>query len=105
LGPKVATGETAGLDLRAGPSYVVAPPSKHPDTGARYRWKGAAPWETPPSPIPARLRVHFGNLGRDRNGVAEPVGELIPQGQRRASLLSLPVAEHLDRPQRRRAGE
>lgn len=37
LRPFVGTGDLAGLDLRAGASFVVAPPSRHAD-GGRYTW-------------------------------------------------------------------
>ena len=40
-----------GLDVRGAGGYVVAPPSIHPKTGARYEWGG----EGDPSPIPPQI--------------------------------------------------
>jgi hypothetical protein len=77
-----------GLDLRAGPSYVVAPPSEHPDTGKRYSWDGPPPWQLAPATMPGRLREHFAAAGG--NGAPpERVADMIPQGRRRDALLSL----------------
>jgi hypothetical protein len=44
-----------GIDVRAGVSYVVAPPSEH-ESGRRYAWLlDRAPWEVRLLPLPAAL--------------------------------------------------
>jgi hypothetical protein len=77
-----------GFELRVGEHQCVAPPSEHPDSGRPYQWlPGRAPWEVPPAELPAALVDYFAAGGR-RNG-ATAVEGVIPQGRRRAELLSL----------------
>jgi hypothetical protein len=74
-GPRVRTGsgswhlyvEPTGLpdtigvldhvDYRAADHYVVAPPSRHPTTGQRYRWVPGRGLDTPLGQMPAALQV------------------------------------------------
>jgi hypothetical protein len=75
----------AGLDVRGDGGYVVAPPSPH-GSGRLYRvMLDREMAELPAGWLDAML------AGRD-NGAsskAEPVAEIIPEGRRRAELLSL----------------
>jgi Protein of unknown function (DUF3631)/Bifunctional DNA primase/polymerase, N-terminal/Primase C terminal 1 (PriCT-1) len=71
-----------GLDVRGDGGYIVAPPSVH-ENGRSY--KQLRPF-VKLEPMPAWL---VEDAVKRRNGHAEPVAELIPQGQRRATLLSL----------------
>ena len=63
LGPTVGRlpglGEVPGIDLRAGESYVILPPSMHP-SGRRYEWDTKAPIAACPSwlkPEPPKVRT------------------------------------------------
>ena len=47
------------VDIRTTGGYVVAPPSIHPDTGERYEWITAPPWDEPPKPFPRGLADHI----------------------------------------------
>jgi putative DNA primase/helicase len=77
-----------GLDLRAGESYVIAPPSVHP-SGARYEWADfLSPADAPPPPLPPGLAALLAERTTPR-GKAEPLPDRIPQGQRNAALTSL----------------
>ncbi len=44
------------VDYRAADRYVVAPPSRHPDTGRRYRWIPGRGIDTPLGHLPPALR-------------------------------------------------
>src|SRR5206468_11420595 len=51
---RVKLGGFPGVDLKADGGYVVAPPSIHPDTGARYVWDLHFDLDsTPRTPVPA----------------------------------------------------
>jgi Bifunctional DNA primase/polymerase, N-terminal/Primase C terminal 1 (PriCT-1) len=71
-----------GLDVRGIGGYVVAPPSVH-ESGNLYKWlrglEEAADW---PADLSKQAR-------KRRNGTAEKALEIIPEGQRRAALLSV----------------
>jgi hypothetical protein len=74
----------AGLDVRGDGGYVVAPPSVH-DNGRAYQWMRRL--ERGIADLPAWL---LEDAEKRRNGgPAEPVDELIPEGQRREAMLSL----------------
>jgi Bifunctional DNA primase/polymerase, N-terminal len=94
-----------GVDVKADGGYVVAPPSAHPATRARYRWAGsrgvaemppalrAALTPTRPSGPPAALRDPLPATGR--GGISSPVALLAahlravqnaPEGRRRVTL-------------------
>jgi hypothetical protein len=73
-----------GLDVRGDGGYVVAPPSMH-ENGRAYKWMCTL--ELGVANVPAWL---LEDAEKRRNGgPAEPVDELIPEGQRREALLSL----------------
>jgi hypothetical protein len=72
-----------GLDVRGDGGYVVAPPSLH-ESARRYRWmreleRGLDDW-------PAWLLDD--PVDKRRNGAA-PVAEIIPEGRRRAAMLTI----------------
>lgn len=71
-----------GLDVRGDGGYVVAPPSIH-ESGRPYKWmrplERAVPW-------PAALAL---DVEQRRNGGAPPVGDVIPEGKRRAAMLTV----------------
>jgi hypothetical protein len=70
-----------GLDIRGDGGYIIAPPSVH-ENGRVYKWlKQASPAE-----LPAWL---LENAEKRRNGAAAKVAEIIPEGQRRAAMLSV----------------
>lgn len=79
-------GALRGIDIRAGNSYVVAPPSRHA-SGKQYRWKaGRGPHECAVAPLPAGLVARLQEKPRPvaSNGAGD--GSRIPEGQRNASL-------------------
>lgn len=77
-----------GVDVRAGDSYVIAPPSVHP-SGRRYEWADfLSPWDVPLPPLPHSLAERL-NGKPGGNGKAEPLPERIREGQRNATLTSL----------------
>jgi Bifunctional DNA primase/polymerase, N-terminal/AAA domain/Primase C terminal 1 (PriCT-1) len=75
-----------GLDVRGDGGYVIAPPSQHPD-GGRYRWEAThGPDLVPLAVAPAGwLRLVLDGPRR----AAPAVAEIIPTGQRNATLASL----------------
>jgi len=80
-GARPATRIAAGVDIRAGESYVIAPPSVH-ENGKRYQWReGKSPDDLPLVPLPdvfvkppEKVRVS---------------GRIIPQGERNNTLFWL----------------
>jgi Bifunctional DNA primase/polymerase, N-terminal len=49
-------GVLPSVDYRAADHYVVAPPSRHPTTGQRYRWAPGRGLDTPLGQVPQALR-------------------------------------------------
>lgn len=72
------------IDVRGDGGYAVLPPSPHP-SGRPYRWL-FPPEKTPLAEPPAWL-VELAR-GR-RNGAAPKLEEIIPEGKRRAAMLSI----------------
>ena len=73
-----------GLDVKASGGYVVAPPSVGP-SGESYEWI-IGPEETNLADVPEWL-MRIIEQPR-RNGVASPVGERMPKGERNKGLTS-----------------
>jgi hypothetical protein len=80
LSPRV--GIVPGVDIRAGESYVIAPPSLH-SNGTQYRWVNE-----PAEPLP--LPMELVPLLQARNEItgSQP-GAIIPKGERNSTLTSL----------------
>jgi hypothetical protein len=85
----------AALDFKGDGGYVILPPSLRRD-GKRYQWdKGRdMGWECEPAPMPAKLLEALKNGGE--RGLAEPIPERIPEGERNDTLTS--IAGTLRRP-------
>lgn len=90
-GPMVGRDDDAGIDVRAGSSYVVAPPSTH-KSGHVYRWRGDAGQyaeHADASPLPAAVRAYLDQRKAGSRvrvlGDAQQIGE----GQRHTTLVSL----------------
>ncbi len=81
-----------GLDIRGDGGYVVAPPSVHPATGARYVWDND-PHDVAVAAIPAWIvqRIRAGSCAPKRTPVRDWVRMLdrIPEGERNDSLARL----------------
>ena len=82
---KVQTTKIAGGDLKAEGSYVVAPPSIHPDTGQPYTWVNK------PNEIAVvdDLAVLIQVKTAETKGPAPAIPEKIQAGQRNTTLTSL----------------
>jgi hypothetical protein len=72
----------AGLDFRGDGGYMIAPPSVHV-SGRAYQWMRGIE-QAPPAELPT-----LADATERRNGHAAPVGDVIPEGQRHAELLSI----------------
>lgn len=71
-----------GIDLRGDGGYIVAPPSTHV-SGTPYTWV-QKPSETALQPFPEQIFVVH-----RRSAASQPIGEVIPMGQRDQTLTSL----------------
>jgi hypothetical protein len=81
-------GVATGIDIRGDGGFIVAPPSVHA-TGSRYTWDLAhRPEDEVPADPPSWLLELVTNGGAER-GPAAPLPDVLPQGQRRAAMLSL----------------
>lgn len=79
-----------GLDLKGDGSYVVAPPSVHPN-GHRYAWRsGRSPAEVAPAPLPLwLLDPHARRPGHSLADWRALVHEGVSEGRRNSSIASL----------------
>lgn len=74
------------LDVRGDGGYIVAPPSRHPDTGVKYRWEN---YGESPAVLPPELMELIAGSNRPFSGTTEPPSETgIPEGKRNSSLTS-----------------
>ena len=71
----------AGIDTRSDGGYFIASPSRHPETGTRYRWHPEVhPLKLRPAPLPAWLgdllvpRVELSPVGRSQPAIEEEAG-------------------------------
>ncbi|MCH7912317.1 MAG: bifunctional DNA primase/polymerase [Deltaproteobacteria bacterium] len=78
----------SGIDIRGEGGFVVAPPSVH-ENGTVYQWLN----NYRPVPLPAKLKEILVNQSKDgkpsNGGLAQPIGEKIPEHQRNTTLTSL----------------
>jgi len=73
-----------GLELKARDGYVVAPPSKHPETGAAYRWISAR--DLPLAELPEWLVAPRAIAPKD--ATVTPAGP-VAEGSRNSTLTSV----------------
>ena len=83
--PSVGTNGDAGIDIRAGVSYVVAPPSNHAN-GTTYEWRREP--NNPPEPPTAWLDSYIRNRYEKPARVYED-GDKIIKGSRNNELASI----------------
>lgn len=76
-----------GLDVRGEGGYVLVPPSVHP-SGVIYRWAGSGE-SAPILPAPASLVVMLTTPARRMGPTPTVNGDIIPKGQRNATLAKL----------------
>lgn len=72
-----------GLDVRGDGGFVVAPPSVHV-SGNAYAWRREFDRATLPDP-----GALFADVAKRGNGAAAKVADVIPEGKRRATMLSV----------------
>jgi len=73
------TGFRSGVDFRSDGAYFIAPPSSH-ISGNSYVWCDEF---LEPAPPPDWMKI------KNKDKIAEPIPEIIPEGQRNATLTSL----------------
>ena len=79
----------AGLDIRAGNSYVIAPPSVHA-SGEKYRWEvGYGPHEREALPFPDAFTQRILDAAKRPGGSGQPVLETFKPGEMHKPLVSL----------------
>jgi KaiC/GvpD/RAD55 family RecA-like ATPase len=77
-----------GMELRAGASIVVAPPSIHPGTGQPYTWvEGREPWTVGVLELPATIVAYFD--AKSANGAAPAIAGKLTKGSRTEALMIL----------------
>ena len=85
LGPaQDVFGKGSNVDLRAANSYIVAPPSIHPDTGTAYKWdKNAHPARVELANLPDALLRNLTTAKPTGNGIdrSSEAPEIIEDGQ------------------------
>lgn len=86
-GPSVGKNTELGIDIRAGVSYIVAPPSTH-QNGATYEWLQNAPPAQAPI-VTAWLHEYITRRSRHKAEVILDDGVDIPQGARNQTLFEL----------------
>lgn len=79
-----------GLDVQGAGSYIILPPSVHPDTGNPYGWDIVdGPDDIEPQPAPAWLENLVTQLQRPTRTSQPMVTATIPHGRREKDLLSM----------------
>ena len=86
-GPSVGKDTNLGIDIRAGVSYIVAPPSTH-QNGTTYEWLQNAPPSQAPLVTPW-LHEYITRRTRNKPEVILDDGVEIPQGARNQTLFEL----------------
>ena len=84
--PSVGTGQDTGIDIRAGVSFIVAPPSTHV-SGHQYSWINA----TPPfdAPQPTRWLRNYIETRRSNDRTILEDALKIPEGSRNKTIAEL----------------
>jgi putative DNA primase/helicase len=85
--PSVGKDENTGIDIRAGVSFIVAPPSQHV-TGHHYAWMNAAPPFDPPQPT-RWLRNYILTRNSDRTKTIIDEAATVTEGSRNATMAEL----------------
>ena len=81
-----------GVEVKAWHSFVVLPPSVHPDTGKTYEWDGIAEVENTPILLAPDWLIQIvkqGGLQAKSLSGAEPINAVIPHGTQHLTLVSL----------------
>jgi len=86
FGPSVGTGPDTGIDIRAGVSFIVAPPSTHV-TGHQYAWLNCDPPFDPPQPT--RWLVNYIHTRKDKPATIIEDGFRVDEGSRNATMTEL----------------
>ncbi len=85
-GPSVGSGEDTGIDIRAGISFIVAPPSTHV-SGHQYAWMNGEPPFDPPQPT--RWLRNYIETRRNNDRIIIEDDLVVPEGSRNKGLLQL----------------
>jgi putative DNA primase/helicase len=85
-GPSVGSGEDTGIDIRAGISFIVAPPSTHV-SGHQYAWLNGAPPFDPPQPTRWLRNYIETRKNNDRTIIHDAMA--IPEGSRAKTIAEL----------------
>jgi len=106
--PSVGTGEDAGIDIRGGVSYIVAPPSRHKN-GTTYKWiQGGDATLAPPvttwlhdyltgrrkAPAAVLEDDHIETKGGRHNRLASLAGSMRPRGLSITAIEAALLAEN-----------
>jgi putative DNA primase/helicase len=86
FGPSVGTGPDIGIDIRAGVSIFIAPPSIHV-SGHQYTWMNATPPFDPPQPT--RWLIEYIKTRKNKPPTIIDEGFEVKEGSRNATLAEL----------------
>jgi putative DNA primase/helicase len=86
FGPSVGTGLDTGIDIRAGVSLFVAPPSIHV-SGHQYAWMNCEPPFDPPQPT--RWLVNYIRTRKEKPATIIEDGFRVDEGSRNATMTEL----------------
>lgn len=80
----------AGLDVQGPGSYIILPPSIHPDTHQPYCWEADyGPDDLAPQPAPAWLAALVTQPQEATETATQPLDGPIPEGERESTLMRL----------------